>query len=98
MRKASVEAWDCGECGAGVDREILFAWCDGCSKALCVLCLEASTTCDRCDTIVCRHCTDRFFAVACSGCGFNLHVDCYAFGSANEQCEHCTRTAAAMSA
>lgn len=96
MRKAKVESWVCGDCSADVDTESLFAWCDGCSKVLCVTCLDVAVSCVRCDTLVCRHCLLRFFGVDCAGgCGEALHTDC-AQALSHPLCEGCGRQAEAL--
>lgn len=99
MARNRVEAWECGECGVHVDSDVLFAWCDGCGRALCVSCLEAATTCDICDVVMCRHCSPKAFAVECSGCGKPMHVDCFSKskrGGAHVLCDGCCRSATAM--
>lgn len=97
MRRVSVEVWECGDCGVGVSAEVLFAWCDGCSRVLCVTCLDEAQTCDVCDTLVCRHCTARAFAVACQGCGAAMHGDCFSRKDVSHAlCDGCARSAAAM--
>jgi hypothetical protein len=76
MRNVSVEIWECGGCNVVVTADALFAWCDGCAQVMCTKCLDDATTCDDCDTIVCRHCDIRFFAFECSACGVALHTGC----------------------
>lgn len=98
MRRLKVEAWECGECGVGVDTDLLFAWCDGCSKVLCVSCIDDGTTCDGCDIIVCRSCATRAFALECQGCGAPMHTDCFSRRKdvGHALCDGCARSAASM--
>lgn len=99
MATVAAEQWACSECGGEVNGEILFAWCDGCAKVLCVTCLGQATICEVCDTIVCRDCATKFFQVACAACGFALHGDCVQRQKHDVEhplCASCCRSAASL--
>ena|SRR5688572_1541334 len=82
-------SWECGDCGLPVDEDESFAWCDGCAKLLCEECLDEATTCEKCDLMVCRHCSLRRFSLSCDGCGVEIHTDCPAGASVHALCEAC---------
>ncbi len=99
MQVVTAEAWECGDCGAAVSGESLFAYCDGCARPLCVACLESAAPCECCDLLACRHCALRLFAVECPGCAAPLHLACVerrGGKGAHPLCERCGEQARRM--